>query len=93
MPLDLVVVPGRAVEAKELLQHEGVLVGRALHVGGDPPVVDQGRVGQAALQVGVVLGIEVVETDHGLGVADVEGEQEHEGRRYAARDATAAANR
>ena len=62
------------MEAEELLEHEGVLVGGALDVGGDAPVVDQGGVGEPALDVGVV-GIEVVEADHGLGVADVEGEE------------------
>ena len=73
-----------AVEAEELLQHEGVLVGGALDVGGDAPVVDQARVGQAPVDVGVVVGLEVVEPDHGLGVADVDGE-EHGGRRYEGR--------
>ena len=53
MPVDVVVVPRGAVEAEELLEHEGVLVGRALDVGGDAPVVDQARVGQAPVDVGV----------------------------------------
>ena len=74
MPFDVVVVPGEAVEAEELLEHQGVLVGGALDVGGDAPVVDQRRVGQTPLEVGVD-GFEVVEADDGLGVADVEGEE------------------
>ena len=57
-----------------------MLVGRALDVGGDAPVVDQARVGEAPVDVGVDR-LEVVEADHGLGVADVEGE-EHGVRRY-----------
>ena len=72
--VDVVVVPGEAVEAEELLEHEGVLVGGALDVGGDAPVVDEDGVGEAPVDVGVV-GLEVVEADHGLGVADVEGEE------------------
>ena len=78
--VDVVVLPGEPVEAEELLEHEGVLVGGALDVGGDAPVVDQARVGQAPLDVGVDR-LELVEPDHGLGVADVEGE-EHGVRRY-----------
>jgi hypothetical protein len=37
-------------------------------------MVDQRRVGEAPIEVGVVR-IEVVETDDGLGVADVKGEE------------------
>ena len=47
-----VVVEREAVEAEELLDHERVLVGGALGVGGDPPVVEQVRVGQPAPDVG-----------------------------------------
>jgi hypothetical protein len=43
-------------------------------------VVDERGVGETAIDVGVV-GIEVVEAHHRLGVADVEGE-EHGARRY-----------
>ena len=62
------------MEAEELLEHEGVLVGGALHVGGDAPVVDQRGVGEPPVDVGVDR-LEVVEADDGLGVADVEGEE------------------
>ena len=54
--------------------YEGVLIGRALDVRGDAPVVHERGVGQTTVEVGMVR-IEVVETDHGLGVADVEGEE------------------
>ena len=67
------------MEAEELLDDEGVLVGRALGVGGDPPVVEQVRVGQAAPHVVLVVGLEVVEPDDGLGVADVDGQEHHGG--------------
>ncbi len=70
------------MEAEELLQHEGVLVGRALHVGGDSPVVDQAGVGRPTTLVGIGR-LQVVEADRRLGVADVEGE-EHGARRYGA---------
>ena len=73
-----VVVEAEAVEAEELLHDQGVLVGGALGVGGDPPVVEQVRVGQAAPDVVLVVG-EVVEPDHGLGVADVDGQEHHGG--------------
>ncbi len=70
-----VAVPAEPMEPEELLDDQGVLVGRAFGVGGDPPVVEQTRVGCAV--VALVL-TERVEADHGLGVADVDGEQVHE---------------
>ena len=54
-------VEREAVEAEELLEHQRELVGRALGDGGDAPVVDELAV--------------VEETDDGLGVAAVDGEQ------------------
>ena len=59
------VVEREAVEAEELLDQQRELVGGALGVGRDAPVVDE-----------LVAGVAVaVEPDHGLGVADVDGEQ------------------
>ncbi len=56
------------MEREELLDDERVLVGGALGVRRDPPVVEQLGAGGAVLARGV-------ETDHGLGVADVDGEE------------------
>ena len=74
-----VVVEAEVVEAQELLDDQRVLVGRALGVGGDPPVVEQVGVGQAPADVVLVVGLEVVEPDDGLGVADVDGQEHHGG--------------
>ncbi len=71
-----VAVPAEAVEPEELLDDEGVLVGRPLGVGGDPPVVEEAGVGRCDRSS--VSSLERVEADHGLGVADVDGEQVHD---------------
>ena len=76
--------PVEAVESQELLDHERVLVGGPFHVGRDPPVVEQRRVRQPApvlSRCGVVT-VDVVEADHGLGVADVDDQQVHDTRAY-----------
>jgi hypothetical protein len=49
------------VEAENSWIDERVLVGRPLGVGGDAPVVEQVRVGQAAVDVVLVVGLQVVE--------------------------------
>jgi hypothetical protein len=73
-----VVVEREAVEAQELLDDQRMLVGGALGVGGDAPVVEQMGVSQRATDVVLVVGLEVVEPDDGLRVADVD-DQEHHG--------------
>jgi hypothetical protein len=65
------------VEAEELLDDQGVLVGGPLGVGGHPPVVQEVGLGQPALHVVPVLGLQVVEPDDGLGVPHVHGQQHH----------------
>ena len=63
-------------KAEELLEQQGVLVGGALDVGGDAPVVEQVGVGEHGWP-GRPSVVEGVETDDGLGVADVDGQQMH----------------
>ena len=66
---------------EQLRQQQGVLIGGAVVDCRQPPVVPQpGRLGRggrggAAVGGGIVAGAEGEETDHRLGVADVDGEQ------------------
>jgi hypothetical protein len=65
------------VEAQELLDDQCVLVGRALGVGRDAPVVEKVGVRQRATDVVLVVGFEVVEPDDGLRVANVDHQEHH----------------
>src|SRR5690606_35219849 len=61
----------RAAERHEAADDDRQLVGRALVVGADPPVVEEAVVGTGGLLgVGVV-----VEADHRVGVADVDRDE------------------